>query len=115
MKGGRTTPIGVGGGWSGVVEASPWPLGVVRPPPRARSKNIYIVWPSATPGPMGWSGHPMGPDLKKKLKKNVWPLGVAEATPNPNWGGPATPFGWPATLYIFINIYFIFLLIFLVI
>jgi hypothetical protein len=40
----------------GVASAIPWPLGVVRPPPMAKSikkKNLF--------GPLGWSCHPQGP------------------------------------------------------
>jgi hypothetical protein len=60
-----------------------------------------------------------GPDLKKlKKKKKKLALGGCRTTPigpeaTPDWPSrvaKATPqpqLGWPATLYIFINIYFI--------
>jgi hypothetical protein len=74
----------------GVADATPWPLGVDRPPPTAKS-NFFkkIVWPvgvgqttpkghrlvmgvaSTTPyhgGPWGWSGQPKG-HLKNNQKK----------------------------------------------
>jgi hypothetical protein len=51
--------LGAKGGRSGVAEATPWPLWVVRPPPRTKKKKLLKKRKEI--GPWEWPNHPQGP------------------------------------------------------
>jgi hypothetical protein len=63
------------GGRSEVAKATPWPLGVVRPPTRAK-KDLKFFWF----GPWGWPNHPQGPWVVEAT-----PLGSTRVAGHPPW------------------------------
>jgi hypothetical protein len=94
-----------------VAEATPWPLGVVRPPSRAKKINFFfLIWPSATPNHrlgggrshfMALGGGSANPKGQIHFKNNFFlPLGVAIATP------------WPNIVFIFYFSFLLFLFLF---
>jgi hypothetical protein len=120
----RATPLGqILGNGSGrpppfyprrwLVKPSPWPLEVIRPPPKskigvAETPLKSLGGGSATPiwhggwlnhpySPWGWFSHPHKAREREREREResgrlrVWPLGVAEPTHGPKMGGRATP------------------------